>query len=179
MRIELKYKKRWDLEYEGDETKYIPKKIKYLSKVNQELVYNVVVGNPYFQGNGPCAIDDKYTNIDTLNQTIRERDIKNMEDIRYTFDDLELLKDAGIKVVIIETPFPFQIEKQLQSEVFKKDLQGFKAEFKNKFNIDYWEYTGSTLYYKHYTDGGHLNPEGREIYTEWLLNEIQNELPTH
>jgi len=179
MRIERIYKKRWKLEYEGDKAKYIPKKIKYLSKVNQELVHTIIIGNPYFQGKDACTIDDKYANIDTLNQDIEERTVKKMEHIRYTFDDLEMLKKAGIKVVIIETPFPAQIEKQLHSPALNKNLERLKKEFKNKFDIDYWEYTGSPMYYKYFVDGGHLNPEGRLIYTEWLLEKILKEMPAY
>lgn len=179
MRIEKVYKKRWQLEYKGDRKKYIPKKIKYLSKVNQELVHTIIVGNPFFQGNGPCVIQDNYANIDTLIQKNRKRTIKKTEDIQYTFDDLEMLKNAGIKVVIIETPFPLQKEKATQTKTYKKNFQRIKKDFKNKFDIDYWEYTGPHLYYKYYADGGHLNPEGRVIYTEWFLDKILKEIPIH
>lgn len=179
MRIERKFKKRWNLEYEGNKQKYIPKKINYLSKVNQELVHTIIVGNPYFQGNTPCTIHDVYVDLDTLNQDGSIRNVKKMEDIKYTFDDLEMLKNAGIKVVIIETPLPIQKEKAIRTPIFNNNLQRIKKEFKNNFDIDYWEYTGPPLYYKYYADGGHLNPEGRLIYTEWFVDEILKEIPTH
>jgi hypothetical protein len=179
LKIERKYKNIWKLNYKGDKKKYIPKKIKYQSKINQELAHTIVVGNPYFQGNGPCTINDVYANLDTLNRVAWERNIKREEDIRYTFDDLEMLKNAGIKVVIIETPFPFQFEKDLRTPTFNSNLEKIQKKYKNKFDIDYWEYTGPPLYYKYYADGGHLNPEGRLIYTKWLLDKIHQEIPAN
>lgn len=51
-----------------------------------------------------------------------------MEYIQYTFDDLEMLKNTGIKVVIIETPFPFQFEKETRTQIFKKNLKQVQKE---------------------------------------------------
>ena len=99
-----------------------------------------------------------------------------MEDIQYTFDDLEMLQKAGIKVVIIEVPFPFEKQKAFYTTKFKNDLLHIKNEFKNRFDIDYWDYTGQPLYYRYYADRGHLNPEGRTIYTSWLLDKIEEEI---
>ncbi|MDF1698765.1 MAG: SGNH/GDSL hydrolase family protein [Saprospiraceae bacterium] len=179
MQLDEKYKKIWNLKYNGNTERYIPKEIKYQSKVNQELVHRIVVGSPYFQGQGPCNIHDNYANIDTLEYKRATPIIKKWEDIQYISDDLELLKKAGIKVVIIETPFPNRVEKNIKTPEFRKKLNSKKEEFKNRFDIDYWEYTGPPLHYKHYADGGHLNPEGRSIYTEWLVAKIQKETPTY
>jgi len=176
MPIAQKFKKIWKLEYKGDKEKYIPKKVKYQSKVNQELVYTILHGNLFSQGKEPCTIQDNYANIDTLKQVYQEGIVKKLEDIKYTFDDLEMLKNAGIKVVIIDTPFPHQKQKAIHSPAFTNDLQNIKQQLKGRFDVEYWEYSGPEMYFRYYTDGGHLNPEGRTIYTDWLLDKIHKEM---
>ena len=175
-RIEKRYKKFWDLEYEGDEKQYLPKQLKYQSKLNQELVFYALNGNMFEQGKGPCSIRDNYAVFDTINPSRRKSTIKKFDDMEYVFEDLEKLKKAGIKVVIIETPYPHLVEKEMRKPQFLQELEQIKSEYKDRFDIDYWGYEGSTLYFKYYADAGHLNPEGRAIYTRWLVEKINQEI---
>ncbi len=172
-----KYKRIWNLTYEGNKEKYIPKKLKYQSKVNQEIAYNIINANSLFKGEGPCTIYDNYAEMDTLRESKQKRNVKKIEDIRYTFDDLKMLNDAGIKIVIIDVPLSSARSKSIRTEKFIEDLQDIKTMLKDKFDINYWEYTGPPLYYRYYADGGHLGPEGRKVYTKWLLEKIHEEMP--
>ncbi len=173
------YLNQWDLQYTGNPKEYVLKKLKYFSKVNQTLANRMLLGHPFSKSNKPCTINDRVMKIDTINHHPRKYRIKKLEDLQYAFEDLERIKLAGIKVVIIDVPMPSKWHKKIYTSSFKEKLQPLLSAYKNRFGIEFWEYDGPPLYYTHYNDGAHLNKKGRQIYTRWLLDKILHESPKH
>jgi hypothetical protein len=119
---------------------------------------------------------DFVNNYDTINYEPKLRAIKKIDDIKFAFNDLKDLQNAGIKVVILDLPRPKKVEEKIYTTTFNTNLKKLLDFYKKEFNMDYWKYSGKPLYYKHFMDGGHMNKNGSEIYTNWLTEKINKDL---
>jgi len=111
---------------------------------------------------------------DTLNIDIGDRFIKTQDEISKAFPVLTALKKAHIKMVIVDIPRPYSIERQFKTENYSNALNRCINEYKTRFNIDYWTYDGQTMFHKDFLDRGHLNERGKTSYSKWFLKTLKN-----
>lgn len=157
---------------------YILKKIKNISEINQQLIYDIkfktnITDSLKLGFKNPVYI---YNNLDTINHKLALKKIKKKSDLKYFFNGLSMLKKANIKMSIIDIPRPKKINDVFFSQTYNNNLKELLARYKKELDIDYWNYTGKTMYYKHFIDGGHLNNTGSNIYTKWLSNKIESSI---
>ena len=157
---------------------FILKKIKKISEINQQLIYDIKLKTNTIDSlklgfKNPVYI---YNDLDTINHKLALKKIKKKSDLKYFFNGLSMLKQANIKMSIIDIPRPKKINDVFFSQTYNNNLKELLARYKKELDIDYWNYTGKTMYYKHFIDGGHLNNTGSNIYTKWLSNKIESSI---
>jgi len=118
----------------------------------------------------------KSAKFDSLTHTPPDRWVKKVENLDFAFNALKKLNLAGIKTKIIDIPRPFKTEQKMYTREFKSDLNSLLKIYKRKLDIEHLNYTGETLFYKHFSDGGHLNETGKIMYTKWFLNILKKEI---
>ena len=107
-----------------------------------------------------------------------ERFVKNNTEVQFVVEQLKILKKAGIKVVLVDIPRPQQVEKIMYTEPFRSDLTACLNIYQHEIDVPLWRYTGRPMYFKYFFDGGHLNKEGRHLFTTNLLEKIIKEMET-
>jgi len=115
---------------------------------------------------------------DSLKYMPVKRYVKDSAAVQFVLDQLKVLKNAGIKVVLADIPRPQQVEKIMYREPFKRDLIACLNMYKHEMDVPLWKYTGIPMYFKYFYDGGHLNKEGRYLFTKNLLEKIIKEMAT-
>jgi hypothetical protein len=155
---------------------FLVKKINIISDYNNKLVHDLrTIINPIDSivqyGCTPMAYKNK--NIDTIHHKPMQKTVKKLPDLEYAFNGLLPLKNANIKMMIVDIPRPQKKDINVFPETYNNNLQELLKVYKKELDIDYSNYTGNPMYYKHFVDGGHLNEEGSEIYTNWLLTQIE------
>lgn len=111
--------------------------------------------------------------FDTVDLNIGSRNIKTLEEITKAFPVLKALKDAHIKIVIVDIPRPHSVENMFKTAVYSNNLNRCLDEYKSVLNIDYWAYDGQKMYYKDFMDRRYLNETGKNSYMKWLLQTIK------
>lgn len=110
---------------------------------------------------------------DTLNIDIGERFIKTQDEISKAFPVLKALKDAKIKMVIVDIPRPHSVERKFKTETYSNNLNRCLDEYKTVLNIDYWAYDGRKMNHADFMDRGHLNEIGKTSYSKWFLETLK------
>lgn len=120
---------------------------------------------------------DRLVQGDTLTHFPDNRLVKTYSSLDYAFDAFRILRDAGIKIVIVDVPKPQKTEQAINTEDFRHKLEDLLHNYKDKLQIDHWSYDGPLLHYKYFKDFGHLNTKGKEIYTHWFVTKLIEEKP--
>jgi hypothetical protein len=127
-----------------------------------------------------CFLIKKDVDIQTKYDTVAfipfERTIKNIENLDYLTKGLNQLNNAGIKSVIVDVPKPQKIEKLIYTNSLNKDREALLKIYKEEYGIEHWSYSGQPIYFRHLRDEGHLNREGKSMYTKWLIGKIEKEI---
>ena len=157
------------------EDNFLLKKINIISYNNNKFVHDlrfkkIPIDNVQY---GCIPMTYKNKNIDTLSHKPMQKTVKKLSDLQYAFNGLLPLKNANIKMMIVHVPRPQKKDINVFSKTYSNNLQELLKVYKKELAIDYWSYTGNPMYYKHFVDGGHLNEEGSEIYTNWLIAQIE------
>ena len=118
--------------------------------------------------------DLPHTAGDTLAPVIIKRELKKEE--HYFTQALIQLREAGVPVLIYDVPKPYANEKVIYSGLFKKQLDSVLNSFNTAYNTDYLYYKGPRMYYRLFSDGGHMNTSGSNVYTDWLTGELISRL---
>lgn len=165
--------------FKKDEFNYLLSNLTDYSYHNKLRIYSIlnylnIYKKKYNKFNLKSDVFSK--SYDTINYTPAIRTAKKISDIEFAFNDLKELRNAGIKVVILDLPRPKKVEDEIYTKEFSTELKGILNLYKRKFDMDYWPYTGQPLYYKDFKDGGHMNEKGRRIYTNWLKEKIIKEI---
>ncbi|MGK0414593.1 MAG: hypothetical protein ACJA1B_002820 [Polaribacter sp.] len=149
--------------------------INMISHYNNKFVNDLrFIKNPIDSFQYGCKpIIYKNQNIDTLNHKPMLKTVKKIPDLKYAFNGLLPLKNANIKMMIVDVPRPQKKDINDFSKTYSNNLQELLKVYKKELAIDYWYYYGSQMYYKYFADGAHLNEEGSEIYTKWLTAQIE------
>lgn len=151
---------------------FLQKITEFSSKINSMLDYFLIVPKDYTRCPKNLNVQSK---TDTLSYTPKKRIIKNIDNLKNLSTIFNQLNAAGIKTVIVDIPRPISTEKEIYTASFNKELQKLLNIYKQEYEVEHWNFTGPDMYYKHFIDDGHLNENGRDIYTEWLLNKIEKE----
>lgn len=112
----------------------------------------------------------------TLSGNLLKREIKTPEEIVYLTDALRRLREAGIPVLIYDVPKPYANERIIYSGLFKMQLDSMLNSLKTGYNADYLPYNGPRMYYRYFSDGGHMNTSGSNLFTDWLNAELVQRL---
>ena len=59
---------------------------------------------------------------------------------------------------------------------FTQELTACLQMYQHQIGVAHWQYTGRPMYFKDFYDGGHLNKEGRNLFTQNLLEKIIKEM---
>lgn len=113
---------------------------------------------------------------DTLKYIPAKRYVKTDTEIKFAFEGINKLIGAGIKVVIVDIPRPQKVEHIMYTKSFLKELNLLFEMYQRKFGIEHWSYSGRPMYFRDFHDGGHLNKEGRHLFTKDLLGKIVKEI---
>ncbi|MBC7488546.1 MAG: hypothetical protein H7282_17535 [Cytophagaceae bacterium] len=100
---------------------------------------------------------------------------RTFEDLCVIHPELKRLREAGIRIILIQIPRPAEIEVLLHDEKKDKQLQALLTAYKLHYQIDYWSYPNK-LPYAYFYDQGHLNKKGRTTYSKWLYTKLQKEI---
>ncbi len=126
--------------------------------------------------------EDNFIDFEVVEDSMKykpvERFVKNNTEVQFVVEQLKILKKAGIKVVLVDIPRPQQVEKIMYTEPFRSDLTACLNIYQHEIDAPLWRYTGKPMYFKYYFDGGHLNKEGRHLFTKNLLHKIIKEMET-
>lgn len=149
------------------------------AQINKLIIKKIITS---IEDNTPVSQEKKvYDEIkivkDTLSFQAINRSIKTKKESQYVFDLINLLKRKGIKTYFIDIPRAIQFEQKYFTRQYKDSLNSLFEIYHTETGSKRLQYTGPTLYFKNYRDiGGHMNITGRKIYTNWLVNTLQNEL---
>lgn len=154
---------------------FLLKKINNLSRINRKFIDDLTFKDDQIDSvkYGCNPIIYKNLKIDTLNIIPMNRVVKEISNLKFAFNGLLTLKKAKIKMKIVDIPRPQKIDININSETFENNLQELLKAYKQDLDIEYWKYTGNPMHFKHFVDGAHLNEEGSEIYTKWLIEKIE------
>ncbi len=112
--------------------------------------------------------------IKPLHYKINPRRIKTFEEIAFLHPYLNILNKSGTKLIFLDLPRPKIVEKEIHSGEQEKEFQKLLAKYTKSFNISYWKYT-RPLSFIYFIDHGHLNKQGRDIFSDWLIEKIAKE----
>ena len=149
------------------------------AQINKLIIKKIIAG---FEDKTPAIeinpIDNEIKIVeDTLTFQAINRSVKTKKESQYVFDLIKLLKSSGIKTYFIDIPRAKQFEQKYFTNQYNDSLNNLFNIYNTETGSKRLEYTGPTLYFKNYRDiGGHMNITGRNIYTQWLVNTLQNEL---
>ena len=113
---------------------------------------------------------------DSLKYVPVKRYVKNNTEVQFISEQLKILKNAGIKVVLVDIPRPQQVEKMMFAPPLGQNLITCLNIYQNEIDVSLWRYTGRPMYFADFYDGGHLNKEGRHLFTKNLLEKIIKEM---
>jgi hypothetical protein len=113
---------------------------------------------------------------DSLKYVPVKRYIKNNTELLFVLNQLKILKNAGIKIVLVDIPRPQLVEKMMYAAPFMRELTACLRIYQHQIGAAQWKYTGRPMYFKDFYDGGHLNKEGRHLFTQNLLEKIIKEM---
>jgi len=113
---------------------------------------------------------------DTMKYIPAKRYVKNNAEIQFVCDALNKLKNAGIKIVLVDIPRPRQVEQVIYTGPFLQELNLLFDMYEKKYGVTHWSYTGGPMYFNVFYDGGHLNRDGRHLFTKNLLEKIIKEM---
>ena len=123
---------------------------------------------------------DNFIDFEVMEDSMKfrplKRFVKNNTEVQFVVEQLKTLKKAGIKVVLVDIPRPQQVEKMMYAEPFRRNLIACLNIYQHDNEIPLWSYTGTPMYFKYFYDGGHLNKEGRHLFTKNLLEKIIKEM---
>ena len=123
---------------------------------------------------------DNFIDFEVMEDSLKfkplERFIKSYTEVQFVVEQLKILKKAGIKVVLVDIPRPRQVEKIMFTEPFSRDLTARLNIYQQENDIPLWKYTGRPMFFNDFFDGGHLNKEGRHVFTSNLLEKIIKEM---
>jgi hypothetical protein len=142
---------------------------RFLKELSLKSIYFF---NHVFASGHNKPINIKNIKYDTINHIPIKRWVKKHTNLGFLLIALDKLKKAGIETKIIDVPKPFKSEQKVYTKEFKYDLKNILKIYEEKLKIEHLKYSGKTMYYKHFIDGGHLNESGKKIYTEWLVNTL-------
>lgn len=149
------------------------KTISIENRTLRQVIYENKNSNFNWQSYCDPASTFQATETDTLNLSPVKRSIKRVENIASALSTLETFRKAGIQIAIVDIPRPYALEQQYKTQTFLTELNQLLKTYKNDLQVDYWSYSGPALYHNKFIDRGHLNVDGRTIYTKWLLETIQ------
>ncbi|MDW3652318.1 MAG: hypothetical protein R8P61_34900 [Bacteroidia bacterium] len=110
--------------------------------------------------------------LDTLSYVPQKRISRSFEELGYAHEELQMLRDQGIKIVFVDVPQPAALMHQIYPPKLMQEQAILLEQYQEQLGIEYWPYTGSPLGYKYFWDYSHLTTAGQEIYTEWLIDKI-------
>lgn len=114
--------------------------------------------------------------FDSVTYRTTKRFVKSGEEINYLLNGIKKLKNAGIKLVIVDIPKPQKVELLINNNLFLQNLNSLLDMYKLKLGIAHWTYAGRPMYFDDFIDGGHLNKAGRHEFTSSLIEKIINEI---
>ena len=125
---------------------------------------------------------DNFIDFEVMEDSLKympvKRYVKDSAEVQFVLEHLKVLKNAGVKVVLVDIPRPQQVEKIMYREPFSRDLIASLNIYQHEIDAPVWRYTGRPMYFKDFYDGGHLNKEGRYLFTKNLLEKIIKEMAT-
>ncbi len=98
-----------------------------------------------------------------VNQELFQRYMEGFE------DQLSLLKDKGIRVVLIRPPLPDRIYKMIPNEAW---FEGVIKGVAEKHGVELYDFTHSVPNEKLYMDEDHLNEAGMMFFSENFLKQV-------
>ena len=159
--------------------------VKY-NMINELTAINKLVFSYTFSDKNKRMYDSNYRcsprqfnkpiKFDSLSHIPKIRQIKPQDEINYIFESIRLLEKHDIKTVIVDTPKPLHSKNLIYTSSFKANQKKALDIYIKNSDIEYWDYNGPHMYYKHCIDNAHLNEQGRSIYTNWLLKTIKHNL---
>jgi len=145
--------------------------IKFSTSIQDPLmnkVKGISTANKWFFGNK--------ISLDTLSLKGHRRFVKDFDKMSFLISGMNKLKSKGIPVVILDIPRPVEIEKKIYTQSFKTKLNTILTKYKLSADVEHWSYNGDPLFFNKFKDAGHLNEDGRKVYTNWLMHKINKEL---
>ena len=113
--------------------------------------------------------------LDTLSYLPQKRIIRSFGELSYVHEQLQMLRDQGIKLAFVDVPQPAALMEHIYPTELEENRTAVLEEYQEKLGIEYWPYTGSPLGYKYFWDYSHLTVEGQQKYTQWLVDKIIEE----
>lgn len=79
---------------------------------------------------------------------------------------------AGIHLVLLRMNRSLLANQMRGKDFVMRENLAFEV-LKNKYGLELWEFPSLPLQY--YTDGGHLNRQGRQVFIHWMIARLKNE----
>ncbi|ADZ93050.1 hypothetical protein [Marinomonas mediterranea] len=143
----------------------------------QETVQETVQEKENYPSSGSCGIKQKKIDIDRkLKKTYSDwyPRLKNYGEIPYLYDFVEDLKAQGTKVIFIEMGRSKLANRYLGKQKLEALSQSLE-ELKNETGVSYWRFPAN-LDEEYYWDFSHLNSKGREISTNWFIDQLSQHI---
>lgn len=128
--------------------------------------------------NGNDMLSDKVmSHIDSTQYEVKYRFARKKRKTKRFNKLMGRLHEKGTRFIIHNVPRPHKIEEVFLSIEEKQKIAKLIEQYKTDYNLDYWIFEDK-LPFQYYQDKSHLNIAGREVYSKWIFNKInQLEFP--
>lgn len=118
-----------------------------------------------------AVLDSIIPQQDSLDFEIRMRKVRNWRASSRFNKLVQTLAEKGTTVAVINVPRPEQIEKAYLLKRERSKRERLIRKYQQKTNFEYWPFE-SAFPFRYYWDTRHVNKYGRKIYSDWLLERI-------
>ena len=85
----------------------------------------------------------------------------------------EKAEEKGIKIVILDFPYPDKYEKKLTNIQPLPFIRKMREHYKDNYGLVYWKHPGA-FEESNFYDFSHLNPAGRQVFSGWLVEKMDS-----
>lgn len=118
-----------------------------------------------------AELDSIISQQDSIDYEVTMREVRNWSGTRRFNELVQTLEKQGTRLIVINIPRPEQIEKSYLSKPQIKKRDRLIRKYQKKTSFEYWDF-GQAFPFRYYWDIRHVNRYGREIYSNWLFERI-------
>lgn len=115
------------------------------------------------------TIDEDYWSL--YQKHAKNYSVREVDEFPEWVSYFQQARELGTRVIILELPRSAQAVQYLP-ENFAEEYEALIGQFMEEYGVEYLGFTMALDQRKHYKDAAHLNKRGAMIYSNWLLDNI-------